>query len=207
MSDLTSLDNLYLIVGFLAPGLIVLFVRSQFVTGRISPDLGAVPYVIVSVVYYALAYPFLEILLAIQQPGVGKAIGWFTLIFVGPAILGLVLGINIQKNLFRRLLQRCGLHLVHAIPTAWEWKFSAMPPQWVLVTLKDGTRFAGYCGPQSFISSDPAERDMYIEQIYDLDADHQWVNVGKKEVLITSGEIQTIEFWPCTEEETLNAPR
>ena len=58
-----------------------------------------------------------------------------------------------------------------------------MPPQWVLVTLKDGTRFAGYCGPQSFITSDPAERDMYIEQIYDLDADHQWVSVGKKEVL------------------------
>ena len=48
-----------------------------------------------------------------------------------------------------------------------------MPPQWVLVTLKDGTRFAGYCGPQSFISSDPAEHDMYIEQTYDLDADHQ----------------------------------
>ena len=57
---------------------------------------------------------------AIQQPAVGTAIGWFTLIFVGPAILGLVLGINIQKNLFRRLLQRCGLHLVHAIPTAEE---------------------------------------------------------------------------------------
>ena len=144
---------------------------------------------------------------AIQQSGVGKAIGWFTLIFVGPAILGLVLGINIQKNLFRRLLQRCGLHLVHAIPTAWEWKFSAMPPQWVLITLKDSTRFAGYCGPQSFISSDPAERDMYIEQIYDLDADYQWVNVGRKEVPIASGEIQTIEFWPCTEEETPNAPR
>ena len=129
MPDLTSLDNLYLVVGFLALGLIVLFARSQFVTGRISPDLGAVPYVIVSVVYYALAYPFLEILFEMQQPGVGKAIGWFTLIFVGPAILGLVLRINIQKNLFRRLLQRCGIHLVHAIPTAWEWKFSAMPPQ------------------------------------------------------------------------------
>ena len=43
MPDLTSLENLYLIVGFLAPGLIVLFVRSQFVTGRIAPDLGAVP--------------------------------------------------------------------------------------------------------------------------------------------------------------------
>ena len=42
MPDLTSLENLYLIVGFFAPGLIVLFVRSQFVTGRIAPDLGAV---------------------------------------------------------------------------------------------------------------------------------------------------------------------
>ena len=45
---------------------------------------------------------------------------------------------------------------------------------------------------------------MYIEQIYDLDADDNWVKVGKKEVLITSGEIQTIEFWSLTEQETSN---
>ena len=30
MPDLKSLDNLYLILGFLVPGLIALFVRSQF---------------------------------------------------------------------------------------------------------------------------------------------------------------------------------
>ena len=198
MPDLTSLDNLYLIVGFLAPGLIVLFVRSQFVTGRIAPNLGVVPYVIVSVVYYALASPFVEIVLSIREPGLGKVLAWFGLIFAGPAALGLLLGVNIQKDLFRRVLQRCGLNLVHAIPTAWEWKFGAMPPQGVLVTLKDGTRFAGYCGPKSFISSDPAERDMYIERVYDLDDQNNWVDVGKKEVLITAGEIQTIEFWPCT---------
>ena len=34
MPDLKSLDNLYLILGFLVPGLIALFVRSQFVPGR-----------------------------------------------------------------------------------------------------------------------------------------------------------------------------
>ena len=82
-----------------------------------------------------------------------------------------------------------------------------MPTQWVLVTLKDGTRFAGYCGPESFMSSDPTERDMYIEQIYDLDSDDNWVNVGKKEVLIASGEIQTIEFWPYTEQENPDAEK
>ncbi len=31
-----------------------------------------------------------------------------------------------------------------------------MSAQWVLVTLKDGTRFAGFCGSESFMSSDPA---------------------------------------------------
>ena len=207
MPDLTSLKNLYLIVGFLAPGLIVLFVRSQFVTGRIAPNLGLVPYVIVSVVYYALAYPFVDVVLSIHEPGFRKGLGWVSLIFVGPAALGLLLGVNIEKDLFRKALQRCGLNLVHAIPTAWEWKFRAMPPQWVLVTLKDGTRFAGYCGLESFISSDPAERDMYIQQIYDLDSEDNWIKVGKKEVLITSGEIQTVEFWPCTEEENPNGER
>ena len=207
MPDWTTLDNLHLIIGFLAPGLIVLFVRSQFVTGRIASNLGVVPYVIVSVVYYALAYPFVDVVLSIHERGFWKVLGWFSLIFVGPAALGLLLGVNIEKDLFRRILQRCGLNLVHAIPTAWEWKFRAMPPQWVLVTLKDGTRFAGYCGTKSFMSSDPTERDMYIEQIYDLDCDDKWVNVGGKEVLIATGEIQTIEFWPCTEQENPNGER
>ena len=38
--DLRSLENRYLIVGFLAPGLIVLSVQSQFVTGGFAPNLG-----------------------------------------------------------------------------------------------------------------------------------------------------------------------
>ncbi len=32
-----------------------------------------------------------------------------------------------------------------------------MQASWVLVTLKDGTRFAGFCGSASFISPDPQE--------------------------------------------------
>ena len=54
------------------------------------------------------------------------------------------------------------------MPTAWDWKFGDTSAQWVLVTLNDDTKFAGYLGLRSFISSDPGERDIYIERIYDL---------------------------------------
>ena len=79
-----------------------------------------------------------------------------------------------------------------------------MSSQWVLVTLKDGTRFAGFCGPESFMSSDPTERDIYIERIYDVDDQNNWSSRREKGVLITAGEIQTIEFWPHTSEESAN---
>ncbi len=53
MPDLKSLDNLYLVLVFLYPGLIVLFVRSQFVTGRRPPHAAALlSYLSVSIIYW-----------------------------------------------------------------------------------------------------------------------------------------------------------
>ena len=205
MPDLTSLENLYLILGLLVPGLVVLFVRSQFVTGRRPPHAEELlSYLTISAVYYALVLPFVDFVLSVHEPGYFKVLAWFTLIFVGPATLGLLLGINIQKDVLRRGLQWCGLNPVHVMPTAWDWKFGGMTNQWVLVTLKDGTRFAGFCGQESFISSDPTERDIYIQWIYDIDEQDNWSSRGEKGVLLVGGEIQSIEFWPYTLEENTN---
>ena len=207
MPDLKSLENVYPILGFIVPGLIVLFVRSQFVTGRIpSHSATLLNYLTVSVIYYALALPFVDIVMSIHEPGYPKALAWFTLVFAGPALLGLLLGVNVQKNLFRRFLQWCRLNPVHVMPTAWDWKFSGMTYQWVLVTLKDGTRFAGFCGPESFMSSDPTERDIYIQWIYDIDDENKWSPRGENGVLIAAGEVQTIEFWPYNSQENANDP-
>lgn len=205
MPSLKSPDDIYMVLGFLVPGLIVLFVRSQFVTGR-SPAHSAVllSYLTVSIIYYALALPAVDFVLSIQDPGNKKALAWFALVFVGPAILGLLLGINIQKDLFRRILQMFGLNPVHVIPTAWDWKFGGMTDQWVIVTLKDETRIAGFCGNDSFMSSDPAERDIYIQWVYDIDDKNIWTQRGENGVLITAGEISTIEFWPYTASENAN---
>ena len=208
MSNLMFLDNIYLALLLFVPGLVVLFVRSQFVTGaKFSHSAAWLPYLAISVIYYALAFPLIEFVVAIDEPVYGKILVWFSLVFAGPAVLGLVLGINIQENLFRRLLQRCGLNPVHVIPTAWDWKFGNMTEQWVLVTLKDGTRFAGFCGSDSFMSSDPAERDIYIQQVYDVDDDNNWSSSGEKALLITADEVQTVEFWPYVLQESYDAKR
>ena len=76
--------------------------------------------------------------------------------------------------------------------------------QWVLVTLKDGTRFAGFCGEESFMSSDPGERDIYIQWTYDIDDHNNWSSRGESGVLIAAGEVQTTEFWPYNPQENAN---
>ena len=208
MSNLMFLDNIYLALLFFVPGLVVLFVRSQFVTGAKFPHSAAwLPYLAISVIYYALAFPLIEFVVAIDESIYVKILAWLSLVFAGPAVLGLVLGINIQKDLFRRLLRRCGLSPVHVIPTAWDWKFGGMTEQWVLVTLKDGTRFAGFCGSESFMSSDPTERDIYIQQVYDVDDDDNWSSSGEKSLLITADEVQTVEFWPYVLQESYDVQR
>ena len=197
MSTLNSLLNYYVIIGILVPGLIILFVRSQFLTGRDLPRSSSIlSYLAVSLIYYAIAFPLIEPIYSTLKPEYAKKMAWFALVFLGPAVLGLLLGISIQKDLLRRLLRWCCLNPVHPVPTAWDWKFGGMPEQWVLVTLKDATRFAGLCGADSFISSDPAERDIYIQMVYDLNDDDKWLSCGEKSVLIAGGEIKTVEFWP-----------
>lgn len=202
MPELKSLDDVFMVLGFLVPGLVVLFVRSQFVTRRNLPHSAAVlSYFTVSIIYCAIAFPFVDYVLSIEEPHYAKALAWFSLIFVGPAALGLLLGLNVQKNITLRFLRRLGLNPVHVMPTAWDWKFGNMSYEWILVTLKDGTRFAGFCGGGSFASSEPSERDIYIQWVYDIDDDGVWISRGETGVLIAAAEIQTIEFWPFTPKE------
>jgi Family of unknown function (DUF6338) len=200
--DLKSIENVYLVLAFLVPGLIGCFVRAQFITGRTpSHTESALSYLTLSVIYYALALPAVDYALSMQEPGYRKALVWFALVFAGPALFGLVLGLNAQKEITRRLLKRVGLNSVHVMPSAWEWKFGGMKESWVLAVLKDETKFAGYCGTRSFMSSDPKERDLYIEQVFDRDEQNNW-HPRESAVLITAGEIRTIEFWPIIRQET-----
>lgn len=69
MPDVKSIETISYIFAFLVPGLIILFVRSQFITGRMPPHNEAIlSYLVMTLVYYALAFPFLEYVLSVKEP-------------------------------------------------------------------------------------------------------------------------------------------
>ena len=203
MLNLASLNNLPLILVCVVPGFIIVSVRSQFLTGRsASHGTPLLVYVTVSFIYDAFAHPLISYFslkpdFSFADLSFIDVIIWLALIAGVPAVIGLLFGrISVQGNWFHGLLQSWGFNkTLHPIETAWDWKFNPMQDrQWVIITLKDGTYFGGFCGTESFISSEPNERDLYIQQIYDIDDDGTWQLRKGTGVLVAGGQVSRIEF-------------
>lgn len=207
MADFKGLENFRLILLFVVPGLVALFVRSKFITGRTpSARENLLSFVVLSLVYYSLIVLIIEQALRVTEPWLARASIWILLILVGPAVFGLILGVGAQKewasrilnSLDRRLGGKLQLYLVHVIPAAWDWRFSTLPREgvFVLVTLTSGEKVGGLFGKKSFASSDTGERDVYIEMEWDVSDDGIWKarpeTVG---IFIPLREVRYIEFW------------
>jgi hypothetical protein len=196
MDKMLAPEQLRLFWFFAMPGIIVLYVRAQFLAGRLPKVAeGIVAYLIVSVAYHALLFPIARPLYGAEVQGWIGGFVWFAYILVGPAVAGLLLGLNVRRGWLKDLLERFQVHTVHAIEAAWDWRFSDCKDCFVTVVLKDGTHWRGYLGGDSFMSSVPTERDIFIEKVYTIQSDDTWEprNSG---VWISNGEIQSIEFWP-----------
>jgi hypothetical protein len=110
--DLKGLDNVYLVLAFIVPGLVAMFCRAQFLTGRMPSQVDAIlPSLSLSFVYYALVFPIVEAMPPSTSPSWRVTLAWFALIFLGPSIFGAALGIATQKGWGRTLLQWLLQHL------------------------------------------------------------------------------------------------
>ena len=157
MVAIESTETLYLALGFVVPGLVIFYVRSMFITGRRpTHSENVLTYLVLSAVYYALTIHFIEKILAVEEPWTARAAIWVVLTIVGPALLGLLLGMSTQRQYAKRIADRLNLTLVHVIPAAWDWRFSSLPRGglFVMVTLKGDQTVAGFFGRNSFASSD-----------------------------------------------------
>jgi len=190
-------ELLLLFLFFSVPGIVALFFRAQFMAGRMPKvGEGLLSYVTVSLAYHALVFPLTARLYAAASLAGWHWAGWVSLIFLGPALVGILLGLNIRKGWARKMIGRFGISTIHPVTCAWDWRFSQCEEGWVIATLKNGTQWHGYMGVNSFMSSDPGERDILIEQVYDSAGEGaSWTPRGSA-VWIANGEIQSLEFLP-----------
>jgi hypothetical protein len=200
MPDFRGIENFQLVLLFVVPGLIALFVRSRFIAGRApSAKENFLIFVVLSLFYYSLTIVFIQPAMSIREPWVYGAFVWVLLILIGPALFGFVLGIAAQREWFTRFANRLGFTIVHIIPTAWDWRFSTISSRdglFVLVTLTSGERVAGLFRGGSFASSDANERDLYIEEEYEISDRGTWESRPEKVgIFIPAREIRYIEFW------------
>jgi Family of unknown function (DUF6338) len=198
LEKIKSIEQVYIILVFVAPGLITVYFRSLFIVGRRPKTLEYVAeYIIISTIYLALSLPVLEKIAAVPEPTWARAI--FGILFLGalPALFGLLLGAGSQKGWWRVLFNKMKLFPVSPYPTGWDWVFGQLSrPTYVLVTLDDGSRVAGLFGYDSLAASKPEERDIYIDEVYDFDDSRQWTARSPKQgILIPFKSIKYIEFW------------
>ncbi|MER8427641.1 DUF6338 family protein [Mesorhizobium sp. M1403] len=196
MGNFLSLDAIYVALVFVMPGYIIASFRAHFITGNRldGPDyfvrlltLSALNFTLSGwAIYLAIAWDVgVEMRLAV----------WLFVLLVSPAVIGFISGIGSKAEWLRSIYGWFRLSPLHIIPTSWEYQFSTLRETWVYVVLKDGTTFAGYWGSRSFASSRPEERDLLIEQVFEVPDDGPWTPTNKS-VLIASGEIRTVEFTP-----------
>ena len=190
---LAILENLPLILICVVPGLIITWIRSQFLTGRItSHSTTLLFYLAVSFIYNAFAYPVIHYFMPDFQFNIFV---WFGIIIVIPAILGIFSGLEAQNVWVYKLLRFFRINPIHPIETSWDWKFRNITDggEWIIVTLKTGTKIGGWFGEKSFYSTSSNERDIYIERVYDIKKD-PWEPMDTG-ILILAKEICDVQFF------------
>jgi hypothetical protein len=201
VTDVKSIEQLSLVLGYVVPGLIILYIRAQFLTGRIGPHKDALlSYFALSVIYLTVMNATVLLATGNPDPLPAQTPYWLPIFLAGAVVFGILAGLNSSLGATQRLLQFCGLHLPYALESAWDWRFSRLPPSLMIITLKDGSRIYAWCGARSFIGgSDPSGRDLYLEQVYDVDEQGNWtMKTPGKGIYIAGGELRTIELVPPT---------
>jgi len=88
-------------------------------------------------------------------------------------------------------------HVISPILKPWDYVFGKRERSWVIVHLRDGRRIGGKYDKKSFASSYPAEEQIYLEEIWELDdkgAFKKPVNRSNG-IIILGKDISLVEFF------------
>ena len=194
MPNISSIQSVYLLLAFVVPGFIALFIRSKLLTGNLPAAGDAMmSSFVLSCLQAGVAFPLLfshaDEPIASRPP-----VFWLVYLFVAPIALGACLGADARFGWSHGLLRKLKISAVHPIPNSWDWRFSR-GPSFVIVTLKDGSTVRGWFGAKSFASSDSRERDLFLEAVYvETESGKPWTLRPNTSILLAGGVVQSVEF-------------
>lgn len=88
-------------------------------------------------------------------------------------------------------------HIVNPIQKPWDYVFGKRTPCWIIVHLRNDTKIGGYYDTNSFASSNPADEQIYLEEVWTLDEEGKFLQrvEGSRGVIVMQSEIRAIEFF------------
>ena len=185
--SISSFETLFLTCLFILPGFIINTIDSAINPNEKCNDFSLfLRYLTYSIINFIMSYVFINIFYRAHFVNIFT----LTIIFVLFAvIIGTAISFVKQKYPIHHIF-----NAKHPIPTAWDYYFSQQCPSYILVTLVDGTKIAGWYSSNSFSSSVDNERDLYIEKKYD-ETGEEWTPVENNNgIYIAKNQIRTIEF-------------
>lgn len=192
--DILQPENLSSIIFFLIPGFISLKTYDSIVPGErrdISKSLieliayGGINFIIIN-----------PIVIHINTTSFYQAHMWlsyFSVIFMF-LILPIVWPIIYLKVLSWKLVSK---YVKHPFLKPWDFKFNKKEPSWIIVHLKNGRKLGGVFMNNSFASSYPAEEQIYLEKVWELDENEKFKEPieRSKGIIILKDEISAVEFF------------
>ena len=90
------------------------------------------------------------------------------------------------------------------VPKSWDYFFSRKECCFMLVHLNNGRVIGGLYGPGSFASSYPEKEDLYLQEVWKVDAKGKFIEKisGSKGLLVNYDVIEYIELFNTNEGES-----
>jgi hypothetical protein len=192
--DIGQTDKLILFLILFIPGFISIKIYDLMVPGERRDFSSSV---FEAIAYSAFNFAALSWLIIIIHSGdfpdshkIMYIVFLFLIIFIVPIIWPILL----FKLLTSAFL---GKYVIHPIQKPWDFVFGKGESSWVIVHLKNGEKIGGRFEDESFASSSPAEEQIYIEEVWELDENAKFIRplARSKGMIILKDEILGVEFF------------
>ncbi len=96
--------------------------------------------------------------------------------------------------------------ILHPFPTSWDFFFAMKQPCFVIVHLKGGGKIGGLFYNESYASSHPQKRDIYLNEVWEIDETGHFLNKvpDSQGLWIDQGSFTFMEFLAIPQNEEQN---